>query len=143
MAATYNVGKQKFAQGEIDWVDDTDIRLMLVSAVTPNVDHTTVDAVTGAGATEAAGTGYARIGASGRILTFDDADDEYHLDADDATWENIDAGTVGGVIVYKGTLDPGDDGTNYPVAYISFSPVTTNGGDLTINWHADGLIKFV
>lgn len=146
----YNEAKRKFLDGTLDLTSDT-IKVMLVtSAYVANVDDVFVDE---AGANEPideelTGTGYAAgHGNSGRLtlankaFSTDDANDRGEFDnTADATWTGIDAGTAAAVIVHReGTAN---DTTALLIAYIDTGgfPVVTNGGDLTIQWNAEGII---
>lgn len=57
------------------------------------------------------------------------------------TWTAINAGTVqAAILILEGKSD---DSTSILIAYIDQGgfPVTTNGGDLTIQWSASGILQ--
>lgn len=148
----YNRGKKEVMDGTIDLVNDT-IKVMLVtSGYTPNADHDFVDdGVSGAsarpGQNELTGTGYqAGFGGTGRktlgtkAVTEDDANDRAEFGAANLTWSAIDAGTAAAAIVYKHLTN---DGASVLIAFIDTGgfPKVTNGGDLNVNWNAEGILQ--
>ena len=145
----YNTGAKEVLDGTIDLVADT-IKVMLVtSSYVADKDDLVVDA---GGANdpidhELSGTGYtAGWGNSGRqtlgtkAWAADLANDRAEFDCADVAWTGIDAGTAAAAIVIKeGGVN---DTTSRLIAYIDSGgfPVTTNGGDLTIQINAEGLL---
>lgn len=91
---------------------------------------------------ELSGTGYTAGGAdlASQTWTQDDTDNEAVLDAADTAWTGIDAGTASQAILYQNT---GTAGTSLLIAHIDTGgfPVVTNGGDLTIQWNAEGILN--
>ena len=136
----YNRAKKEIADNTIDLLNDT-IKVMLVDdTYTVNPDHDFVDMGGTADPIDAelSGTGYERKTLANKSITEDDANDRASFDADDVTWTSIDAGTANAAIIFK---DTGDDTTSVLIAYIDDDfPITTNGGNLTIQWNADGII---
>lgn len=140
---TTNKGRTLIANGSVDLLTDT-LKVMLLSAAyTPNKDHNFVSDL---GANELSGTGYtAGFGGAGRktlaskTVTQDDTNDLAVFDAADVTWTAINAGTVAYAAVVKEVTSNADS----PVlAIIDVSPdVATNGGDWTLQWGAQGVIK--
>lgn len=138
----YNRAKKEIADGTIDLVVD-DIQVMLVtSTYVPNADHDFIDAGGASDPVDAelAGTGYTRKSLTTKAIAEDDVNDRAEYDADDVTWTAINAGTADALIVFKNT---GVDTTSVLIAFIdSGFPVTTNGGDLTVQWNAEGILQF-
>ena len=144
-----NAAKADLLRGAFDLSTDT-IRVLLLdnsTAYTFDPDaHTFVSDVLAAG-TEMSGTGYARKTVAGQSVTADNTDDEGVFDGDNVTWQDINAGTIQAVVVYKqvGVDDttPGDD----PVinvlddSAVSDLPLPTNGSDVTVVWNAEGIIN--
>jgi hypothetical protein len=139
----FNVGKTQIANGGIDLLTDV-LRVMLVtSAYTPDADDAHIGIVAGARAAELSGSGYTADGEllSNRVVTQDDGNDRAEFDdTADMTWTAISAGTAAAAVVY---LDSGTDSTSWPICYIDTGgfPVVTNGGDLTIQWNAEGILQ--
>ena len=148
----YNKAAEEMWDGTIDLVNDT-IKVMLVtSSYTADKDDLVVDA---AGANdpvdhELTGTGYtAGWGNSGRktiggtkTIAADNANDRAEFDSSaDITWSGIDAGTAAAAIIIK--EGGANDTTSRLIAYIDSGgfPVVTNGGDLTIQWNAEGILQ--
>lgn len=150
MSLVYNTAKRSYLDGTLDLTSDTINVMLVTSAYSEDADDVFVD---DGGANdpideELSGTGYvAGHGNAGR-LTFgakafstDLANDRGEFDNTvDATWTGIDAGTAEGVIVFReGTSDDTDA---LLIAYIDTGgfPAVTNGGDLTIQWNAEGIL---
>ena len=136
----YNGGLEIIGNGGADWDDGALVfRIMLVqNGYTPNRDHRFVSDVTN----ELSGTGYVRKTLAGRTVTRDDGTDKVKCDATDPVWTGINAGTAEGAVIYKQT--GGDDsspGNDDLVCFLDFSQVT-NGGDMTLQFHADGVFAF-
>jgi ApbE superfamily uncharacterized protein (UPF0280 family) len=120
--ALYDLGRQGFLDGSIDW-DTDNIKVLLVDTGTYTVDlathqfHSDVSGIVAtsgnlAGKTVAAGV----------------------ADANDITFTAVTGSTVEAIIIYK---DTGVSGTSRLIAYIDTGtglPVTPNGGDITVSW---------
>ncbi len=147
----YNRAKKEIMDGTIDLLTDV-LKIMLVnSGYVANADHDFVDE---AGANdpidqELSGTGYdpgfagsGRKTLSGKAVSEDDANDRAEFDdTGDITWTGINAGTAAAAILYKHLTS---DAASVLIAYIDSGgfPVVTNGGDLTIQWNAEGILQF-
>lgn len=132
----------------IDWLGDTVKVGLSTSTHVENKDDTYVD---DGGADdfvdgELSGTGYTGgFGGSGRksigskTMAYDAANDRVELDGADVSWTAINAGTAAQATLMK----EGTANTDSPcLANVDSGgfPVTTNGGDLTIQWNAEGII---
>jgi hypothetical protein len=130
----------------INLLTDT-IKVMLVSnTYTADKDHDFVSSITGGTSKELTGTGYtAGFGGSGRktlaskTVTQNNSTDVAIFDAADVTWTGINAGTVGYVVVIKEVTSDSDS----PIIAIHdlATDVVTNGGDYTVQWASDGVLK--
>lgn len=64
------------------------------------------------------------------------------FDGDNVTYTAVTGNSVEAIIIY---IDTGVSSTSRLVAYIDTSvtglPVTPNGGDITITWHASGIFQ--
>lgn len=137
--AGYNFAAKKFIDGALNWAS-ADLRLLLVDAgYTFNKDHDFVDDVV---ADELSGTGYARKTLAGEATSLDNVNDRAEGDANDVTWTGIDAGTAKAAIIF---VQVTNDADSYLVCYIDTGgfPITTNGGDLSIQFNAEGVIQIV
>lgn len=140
--AWYNKGKASILNGAVDLLADT-IKVILVNnTYVFDADHNFVSQVS---STELSGTGYAagfagsgRKTLAGKAVNEVDASDYAAFDANDVTWVAINAGTAAGVILVKEVTVDGD---SLLIAHISFSSVVTNGGDLTLQWDANGILQ--
>ncbi len=103
-------------------------------------DLTTLDEFDGANYT--AGWGNAgRQALDNKAVTSDDANNEGKFDADDEVWSALGVGARsidGGLLVKEIT----NDAATPNIVYIEFTtPIVANGGDVTIGWHADGILN--
>ena len=133
----YNAFKKNIMNGGIDLDTDT-IKVMLVtSAYVPHQDtHEFKSSVTN----EVSGTGYTAGGATlaGAAVTQDNTDNEGMFDATDVTWGSSTI-TARGAVIYKST---GVDATSPLICYIDFgSDKSSNNGDFTISWNAEGILN--
>lgn len=96
---------------------------------------------------ELSGTGYtAGFGNSGRrtlvskSIVVDKPNDRAEFTAANLTWTSIDAGTAAQATVLKEITN---DAASITIANIDSGgfPIVTNGGDLSINWDAEGIIQ--
>ena len=117
---------------------DTDFEANTVSGIG------TLDEMDGSGFT----WGFAGTGRKTMTITLTEITggaDTGYLRIDDTTdtvWSSLGAGprSVQGVLFYKHDTS---DAISVPVAWIEFaSPFTANGGDLTVQWDANGIIQF-
>jgi hypothetical protein len=154
MATVPNHAKQQYLNGSVDWVNDT-IRVALVAdsisfSLDIDADEFVNDVLNGTDAEEfdtAGGTGYSRQTVANTATQQDNTDDEGVADGDDVTFGSLDGATIQGVLVYKQVggddTTPGDD----PILYylddtdVSDLPKNTNGGDITVQWAAEGIVN--
>lgn len=141
----YDNAKEQIMLGAIDFNTD-DIRVLLVD-VDANTDTDTLkSAATFAGFTtlgEVNGTNYTSPGIAFTTQTVeeDGANNRAEFKPNNVTWSAINVGDVGAAIIYKFVIDLN---SSIPIARIDTGgfPVTTNGGDLTIQWNAEGALQF-
>jgi len=149
-AVFYNRAKKEIMDGTIDLLTDV-IKVMLVTSVyVANPDHDFVDM---AGASdpidaELTGTGYqagfagtGRKTLSNKTVTESDGTNKAFLDNTvDLTWSAINAGVAAAFIVYKHLTS---DAASVLIAYVDTGgfPITTNGGDLTVQFNAAGILE--
>lgn len=142
----FNRAKKEIMDGTIDLLSDT-IKVMLVdSSYTPDKDDEFV--ADGADAAELSGTGYqagfagtGRKTLSNKAITVDNTNDRAEFDNTvDLTWSSIDAGIVAAMVIYKHLTN---DGASVVIAYVDSGgfPKTTNGGDLSVVFNAEGILQ--
>ena len=133
----YNSFKSKIMDGSIDLDTDTIKVALVTSSYTPSQDdHEDYADITN----EVVGTGYTAEGATlaNAAVTKDNTDNEGVFDADDVTWGSSTI-TARGAIVYK---DSGTAATSWFIAYFDFtSDQSSNNGDFTITWNAEGIVN--
>ncbi len=147
---TYNRGRALVADGSIDLLTAV-LKIMLVTSsyIANKNDDFVEEGVDDANEHELSGTGYvAGFAGSGRktlaakVVTEDDPNDRAEFDdTADITWTAINAGTAAAAILYHhltsdllSTLIMYNDSGGFPIV--------TNGGDLTIQWNAEGILQW-
>lgn len=148
--------KRAFLAGEIAPATDT-LRVALISdntAYTFDPDnHTFVNDVLDGETTaeEFAGTGYNRQDLANVSVTVDNTDDEGVIDADDTVFSSLDGDAIQAILVYKQVggddTTPGDDPIvavldDDSAGSVADLPLTTNGGDVTLQWDTEGVVNF-
>lgn len=147
--------KEQVMEGVIDLVNDT-VRVALISDDTaytfdPATDTFVNDVLdSGNTAEEFNGTGYSRQTLTNVTVTQDDVDDEGVADADDVTFPSLDGDTIQAILIYQQVggddTTPGDDRIltvldDDSAGSIADLPLTTNGGDITLNFSSEGFIN--
>ena len=142
----FNRGKYLLTTGGIVW-GTTDMRALLIKtddngtlpsgAYDPDL-NTVADLEAVSNVSEMSGTGYSRKTMGGMAATEDDTNNRVVLDANDLTWTAINAGTARAVVVYK--YNASDASAELLSIHDTNFPKTTNGGDLTVQWPATGVV---
>lgn len=131
--AMFDKGLENLWAGSIDWSTDN-IKVVMVDhgTDTPNTstDEFLSDILAGA-----------RVATSGNLAT--KTVTAGVVDAADITITSVSGATVESLVVYK---DTGVDSTSPLIAYIDTTsdaslPFTPNGGDVTIQWNASGIVS--
>ena len=138
----YNNFKEQVMEGVFNLATGEDaIHITLHTAYTPDIDSHTVWA-------DVSGTEYSTADgytAGGKTLasqdvTQDDTNDRGVFDGDDVTWTSLGPltpATPSHAIMWDDTpVSPADP----LIAYWELGTTTTNGGDYTLQWHADGIL---
>jgi hypothetical protein len=144
MTSIYNSFKKLLFDGGVDLGNDT-IKVALIddtTAYSPNIDtETYVSDVLDGGTTaqECSGTGYTRKTVS-LTTSQDNTDDEAVADAGDLTYSGADFGTIQGILLFQEVTTDSDSPL---IAHITSAdlPLTTNGGDVNLNWDAEGVLN--
>ena len=138
----YNSEAKRILEGSRDLLNDTIKVGLSNSNHTPNRDHDFAD--NGGGSDfvdgELSGAGYSRKELTSKSIVVDKANNRAEFDAADVTWTGIDAGTAAqATLLFEGGAN---DTATELIANIDSGgfPKTTNGGDLTIQWNAEGII---
>ena len=148
MSFVYTVAKDRLLKGLIDFSDSSaDYRVILVMIGTTLDSEEDILTLSQGTIAEYDGTGYSTGGVPlvGNTVTFDSGSDESEWDANDTVWaaltDSSGAGdAVGAVIIdWEGSL-----ANSIPIAYIDDGfPVSGNGGSVTIQWSADGILNCI
>lgn len=146
----YNIAKKEILDGTLDLDSDSGVKVMLVtSGYSANPDDTVIGSGVGTpGGEEFSGTGYTGgFGGAGRkvlgarVVNQDDTNDRAEFDdTADITWSSIDGDTASAAIIVK---EVSTDSDSRLIAYIDTGgfPITANGGDITLQWNAEGIIQ--
>lgn len=132
--------KAQILGGTIDF-DTNDLRAILCMTNTDAVTQQDATLVSGILLDEMDGANYARIALVNEAINTDNPNNRAEFDADNITWTALGAGTraVAGLIIYKHVTTDAD---SIPIIWIDdVFPFTANGGDLTINWNAEGILQ--
>lgn len=132
----YNSYNKDVIDGNIVLGSDSFKILLVTNAYTPSSDS---DEKRSDVTNEITGGGYPAGGValSNVTVTRDDANDVVRFDADDAVFSAL-TNTFRGAVIYK---DTGAAATDNLLIYLDFgSDQTSNGGDATINFNANGII---
>ena len=139
----YTVYTEKLMNADLD-LATADLRVMLLMSAT--TADTEKDALTLAGFTdydEANGAGYARELLGSETVTRDDANNRTEFDAADTVFSGVSQGDtdIQAAMVYV-HID-GTDANDYPAGYVDTGgfPFTANGGDITLQWNAEGIMQ--
>ena len=143
MTSIYNSFKTLLFNGGINLGTDT-IKVALVSdsiAYTPDIDNEqyVADVLDDVVASECSGPGYSRQTLS-VTTSQDNTDNEAVADATDLVYTGADFGTIQSILVFKEVTTDADSPL---IASVTSSdlPLTTNGGDVNLNWAAEGLLN--
>lgn len=129
----YNIAKQKFGDGTLDW--DTQVfKVALLTGHTFSEEHSAF--TTDIQPNEITGTGYTAGGATmtNSAPTIDTVNDWATYDATDVVWATSTLSATAAVVY--------EVSTDYPICYIDFgSAQTSSASDFTISWSSDGVFK--
>lgn len=142
MSFTYNKFKFELASGNVD-LDAADLRVALCMTNTTADTEEDVDFLSGfTTLDECDGANYARVDLANVGLTRDDTNDVSFVDADDAVFSNLGAGTRQnqGALVH---LHVTDDDDSFPAFWIDTGgfPFDGTGSNNTIQWAAGGIAE--
>ncbi len=141
----YNEAKRAVAEAELDFGSGGStfkVALVMTNTTTDTEDDvnlmngfTTLD--------EMDGSGYSRQTIASQTVGEDAGNNRAYFDASDITFTSLGAGTrqVQAAILYKHV---GADSSNIPIAFYDTGgfPFTANGGNVTIQWSANGIVLF-
>lgn len=133
----YLPGLLSMINGGVNFLS-SDIKAMAVdSTYTFNKTHQFVSDITG----EVSGTGYARVALTSKTLASStNLTDSYSFDSADITFPTVNTTTNWvGVILFD---DTGSDLTSPLLAHYDIPELTTDGSDVILTVHVDGLVAF-
>ena len=122
--ALYDKARQKFLEGQINWLDDT-IKVILVDLAdyTPNLSTDEFLSHIPSAARVAVSSALTNKTTTAGVA-----------DADDITFTSVTGDQSEALVIYK---DTGTESTSALIAYIDNAtglPVTPNGGDIIVQW---------
>ncbi len=136
-SSLYNTGLEKILDGTVNLDAPADIRcLLLKSGYTFDPDHDFVSDLT-PGSNEITVSGYARQTMTGEVITRDDTNNRVMFDAGDVTFSALAAGeTIVAAVLF---IYNAADASAQLLAYIDLVDTATSGGDVVIQWSANGI----
>jgi hypothetical protein len=149
-AEFFNHGKKViFDHSDTDAVDlladNIRVGLMEQGVYSPDIDSHTYWGDSGVSSDEITATGYDANGdgrnLASKTMTQDNTNDRVEFDAADLTYDAIGGAandTFDRILLFKWT---GVAGTSPVVAYADVTATTTNGGDVTLTWDAEGILQ--
>lgn len=136
MASTlYNKLYQLALTGAIDLENDTINVLLVDDTYTADKTH---DFVSDVVADELSGTGYTRKTLAGKSVTLDNGNNRVTFDATDPVWTGLDAGVIGGAVIFKQVTNDADSPL---ICFLDPTNLTTNGSDVTLQFNAAGILR--
>lgn len=148
MSFVYNQFKHLQADDTIDLLSDTLKVILVGSTYSATVDDSFVSPTIAAGQ-ELNGTGYTggyqgsgRKTLSSKVVVRDDVNNRAEFSAAPVTWTGINAGVITAAVIIRERAATGDTMSEL-IAYINDGglPLTTNGGDVTFTWNAEGILQ--
>jgi len=124
-----NRGSLDLQSNVIVWAADTIKARLVPSSVTPDKDNTVMTGLTAIGTDQTL---------SNKTRTEDMANDRIVYDNTvDPTWTAVASGsTIGWCVIYKFVTNDAD---SIPIAVMDLTDTPTNGGDITIQFNANGM----
>ncbi len=148
MSHVYTRAKRNIMRGEMNFLEaGMNVRAVLVMTNTTTDTQEDIALMNGwtGGATgldEMDGTNYARQNIGTQVVDEDTGADRAEFNGANVTFAFLEAGTrqVEGLLIYEHVTNDTD---SIPIAYINGTgfPFTANGGDVLINWNAQGIIQ--
>lgn len=144
MSFIFTNAKRALLAGELDF-DAQDIRVALLSTnnslgTAGQEDVATIAAITTLD--EFNGAGYVRKALTTKTVNAVNASDLANFDADDVLWAALGAGvrSIAGILLFRQVTSDAD---SVPIAFINSGgfPFNGNGGDVTIQWNAAGILQ--
>lgn len=140
----FDNAKELLLKGDLDFDEaGHDIRVML--CMTNTTADTEKDKATISGFTtldEMDGANYVRKALANQLVSEDNPNNRGEFDADNVVWTALGAGTrqVAGIVVFRFVTNDTD---SIPIAWIDTGgfPFTANGGDVTVQWNAEGILQ--
>ena len=112
---------------------------------TVRFDGSTANGVDHFELTSSPATGYARVTLGARTITEVDARDAVEIDSADVTFSSVSssAGVAGGMLVYAELVANDSSGRIIASFYDFATPVSPNGGDITVQFSTGGWLEFL
>lgn len=142
MSFAYTRAKAKLISGDID-LNTHDIRALLVMTNTTADTEEDTEFISGvATLDEMNGANYARQALANEAVAADLVNNRGEFDADDITFTSLGVGTrqVAAVVIFRFVTNDADSPL---IGYIDTGgfPLWTNGGNLSIQWNAEGILQ--
>lgn len=143
MSFVYTGAKEEIAKGTINFEEaGDDIRCALVMTATDADTLQDALLMSDFALDEYDGAAYVRKALATQTVTRDDPGNKADFDAVDVVWSALGVGATQcvGMIVYKHVTVDAD---SIPIAFIDTGgfPFDGNGGDVTMQWNAEGILQ--
>lgn len=122
--ALFDKGRQRFLEGQFNWLTDT-IKVVMVDTGAYTVNLGTHEFLSDVGSSSRITT---PVTLTGKATTGGAAD------ASDVTFSSVTGPSIEALVIYK---DTGTEATSPLIAYIDTAtglPITPNGGDIIVTW---------
>lgn len=138
----YTPAKGDLLRGGFDFTSD-DIRVAaLMTNTTADTDQDEEFVADIGTLDEMDGANYARKALASETVTDDTTNNRGEFDAADITWTALGAGTrqIAGLLLFKFVTN---DAASPNIAWIDTGgfPISANGGDITVQWNAEGILQ--
>lgn len=120
----YDKARQRFLEGQFDWINDT-IKVYLVSSQGYTMDVTNHQYISDVGPS-------GRI--AGPVTLTNKATTGGAADADDCTFTAVSGNTINSIVIFK---EDSSESVSPLICYIDTAtglPITPNGGDIIVTW---------
>ena len=150
----YNEAKFRLVTRQLDLSTDTLKAILVTQGYIPDPNHTFVDdgTLVAPNQFEVGGTGYeggfqgtGRREILNKLVIRDAATFRVRLFGDNVSWNPINVGLVGGVLVIREGLTSSDsDETSLLIGFTNEGgfPIPTDGGELQVRWNLNGIFAF-
>lgn len=147
MSFLFKFAAAELLRGNIDLEEAGvgDVRVAFCMTLTDADSYTTASYIASLSLDEYGGTGYERKTLSTKTVTFDIPNARAEFDGQNITWTSLGVGArqIEGILLIYQPGATAVAANDIPIAWIDsgFTNFDGNGGDVTIEWNAEGIIQ--